>query len=72
MRTVSLPFSQLQGKYPQLMFIQENEKNMMFESKGQHIGKAPSLHFFHTIVRQHPSGLNLLPSMQLLMLCITL
>ena len=25
---------------------------MMDESKGQHIGKAPSLHLFHTIVRQ--------------------
>ena len=25
---------------------------MMHESKGQHIGKAPSLHLFHTKVRQ--------------------
>ena len=25
---------------------------MMHESKGQHIGKAPSLHLFHTTVRQ--------------------
>ena len=24
----------------------------MHESKGQHIGKAPSLHLFHTAVRQ--------------------
>ena len=24
----------------------------MHESKGQHIGKAPCLHFFHTTVRQ--------------------
>jgi len=25
---------------------------MMDESKGQHIGKAPSLHLFHSTVRQ--------------------
>ena len=25
---------------------------MMHESKGQHIGKAPSLHLFHSTVRQ--------------------
>ena len=25
---------------------------MMHENKGQHIGKAPSLHLFHTTVRQ--------------------
>ena len=25
---------------------------MMHESKGEHIGKAPSLHLFHTAVRQ--------------------
>jgi len=36
---------------------------MMHESKGQHIGKAPSLHLFHTTVGQHPRKLNLLPSM---------
>ena len=27
---------------------------MMHESKGQRIGKAPSLHLFHTTVRHHP------------------
>ena len=27
---------------------------MMHERKGQRIGKAPSLHLFHTTVRQHP------------------
>ena len=27
---------------------------MMHECKGQHIGKAPSLHLFHTTVRQDP------------------
>ena len=29
-----------------------NKVGMMHESKGQHIGKAPSLHLFHTTVRQ--------------------
>ena len=28
---------------------------MMHESKGQCIGKAPSLHLIHTTVRQHPA-----------------
>ena len=51
-----------------------HEARMMHESKGQHFGKAPSLHLFHTTVRQHPWELllNLLPSMQLLMLCISI
>ena len=31
-----------------------NKVGMMHESKGQRIGKAPSLHLFHTTVRQHP------------------
>ena len=31
-----------------------NKVGMMHESKGQHIGKAPSLHLFHTTARQHP------------------
>ena len=31
-----------------------------------------SLHLFHTTVRQHPWDFNLLPSMQLLMLCISI
>ena len=46
----------------------------MHESKGQCIGKAPPLHFFHTTVGQHPLEmlLNLLPSLQLLMLCISI
>ena len=29
-----------------------NKVGIMHESKGQHIGKAPSLHLFHTAVRQ--------------------
>ena len=29
-----------------------NKVGMMHESKGQHTGKAPSLHLFHTTVRQ--------------------
>jgi len=29
-----------------------NKVRMMHESKGQRIGKAPSLHLFHTTVRQ--------------------
>ena len=29
-----------------------NKVGMMHESKGQHIGKAPSLHLFHTAFRQ--------------------
>ena len=29
-----------------------NKVGMMHESKGQRIGKAPSLHLFHTTVRQ--------------------
>ena len=29
-----------------------SETRMMHESKGQHIGKAPCLHLFHTTVRQ--------------------
>ena len=29
-----------------------NKVGMMHESKGQHIGKAPSLHLFHTTFRQ--------------------
>ena len=29
-----------------------NKVEMLHESKGQHIGKAPSLHLFHTTVRQ--------------------
>jgi len=41
---------------------------MMHESKGEHIGKAPSLHLFHTTVRHACLKLNLHPSMQLLML----
>ena len=50
-----------------------NKVGMMHESKlGQHIGNAPSLHLFHTTFRQHPWELNLLPSMQLLMLCISI
>ena len=28
-----------------------NKVGMMYESKGQHIGKAPSLYLFHTAVR---------------------
>ena len=34
---------------------------MMHESKGQHIGKAPSLHLFHTTLRQHFKCTPLLP-----------
>jgi len=40
-----------------------NKVGMVHESKGQYIDKAPSLHLFHTTVRQHPWDLNLLPSM---------
>ena len=43
---------------------------MMHKSKGLHIGKAPSLHLFHTAVRQRARELNLHPSMQLLTLCM--
>ena len=45
----------------------------MHESKGQHIGKAPCIptSFSHAVT-QHPWDLNLLPSMQLLMLCLSI
>jgi len=43
--------------------VYANKVGMMHESEGHHIGKAPSLHLFHTTVRQHPWELNLLPSM---------
>ena len=33
--------------------MQTSEVGMMHESKGQHIGKAPSLHLFHTTVGEH-------------------
>jgi len=45
-----------------------NKPGMMHESKGEHIGKAPSLHLLYTTVRLHAWELNLHPSMQLLML----
>ena len=32
-----------------------NKVGIMHESKGQCIGKAPSLHLFHTTVRPHPA-----------------
>ena len=38
-----------------------NKAGMMHESKGQHIGKAPSLHLFHTTLRQHFKCTPLLP-----------
>ena len=40
-----------------------NKAGMMHESKGQHIGKDPSLHLFHTPVtlRQHFKCMLLLP-----------
>ena len=42
------PFNSLQHakKYP-------NKVGMIHESKGQQIGKAPSLHLLHTTVGQH-------------------
>jgi len=35
-----------------ILSIYLSKVGMMHESKGQHIGKAPSLHLFHTTVRQ--------------------
>ena len=32
--------------------VYANKVGVMHESKGQYIGKAPSLHLFHTTVRQ--------------------
>ena len=53
------------------MACQANKVGMMHESKGQYIGKATSLHLFHTTFRQHPlraaAGF-----MQLLTLCISI
>ena len=50
-----------------------NKVGMMHdESKGQRIGKAPSLHLFHTTVRHAASLGAEFASMQLLMLCISI
>ena len=49
-----------------------NKMGMMHESKGQCIGKAPSLHLFHTTVRHAASLGAESASMQLLMLCTSI
>ena len=46
-----------------------NKVGMMHESKGR---KAPSLHLFHIAVRQHALRAESAPSMQLLVLCISI